>query len=241
MTKIKCRGILSALFLMCIFVSPVQGQAQSNQNADRLEALRELMEATEAAEAAAKKVEVKIKTVEAEEKDEAAEESDEPEFVNCYQYYQETETCPKEQCNLGCLGGIIYEDCEIGCEPKPCFEIPLEHCPTSVCQIQEGCEGVDVCFPQNDYAPPRCGDLAYSGSDVECCPGYVKRCGIEFFDGTCDMAGRDSIYGVPICLPCGNGICNQFENACNCPEDCRRRHTINIEYTPIQPRRSGSK
>lgn len=168
---------------------------------------------------------------------EKAEEKPEPVFENCYQYYYETNICPKQMCNHHCPGGIYTEECEVICEPKPCFEIGVEHCPESVCQIIEGCEGKDVCFPQNDFAPPACGDLAYAGDDIECCEGLTRRCGVEFFDGTCDMAGRFSIYGVPICVPCGNGVCNQFENACNCPEDCKKNHTINIEYTPIRPKR----
>lgn len=65
-----------------------------------------------------------------------------------------------------------------------------------------------------------CGDVAYAGQDVACCEGLVRRCGIEFLDGTCDMEGQDSVYNLPICIPCGDGLCGQFENRCNCPEDC---------------------
>ena len=67
----------------------------------------------------------------------------------------------------------------------------------------------------------KCGDLAYAGQDVDCCPGLVRRCGVEFFDGSCDMEGKNSIYSLPICVPCGDGVCGNFENRCNCPEDCK--------------------
>lgn len=150
--------------------------------------------------------------------------------ADCAAYYEKNGTCPNDVCVFDCLQGVIFEGCKKWCEPKPCFEIEAENCPEDFCQVVTGCEGKDVCFPLNDYVPPKCGGLAYSGADVECCPGLVKRCGIEFFDGSCDMVGKYSMDSIPMCIPCGNGVCNQFENACNCPEDCHKEFATDIEY-----------
>ena len=49
----------------------------------------------------------------------------------------------------------------------------------------------------------------------------IEHLEVVFFDGSCDLVGKSSVYAVPICIPCGNGICNQFETHCNCPEDCK--------------------
>ena len=136
----------------------------------------------------------------------------------CENTYKEKKQCPEDVCMFNCLGAIAYQGCEKGCYPRSCLEIPVESCPVSDCQVLKGCEDIDRCFPQTEAA--ECGDLAYQGQDVECCKGFVRRCGFEFFDRTCDMVGEKSVYGVPVCIPCGNGICNQFENRCNCPEDC---------------------
>lgn len=138
----------------------------------------------------------------------------------CANSYKTSGQCPEHKCNLGCMSGVEYEKCTISCEPKSCVELSADNCPLDVCMSLTGCDGNPVCYPQPSYSAPVCGDLAYAWQDVECCKGYVKRCGVEFFDGSCDMNGQNTLDSVPICLPCGNGICNQFENQCNCPEDC---------------------
>lgn len=138
---------------------------------------------------------------------------------HCQSAYKKKKQCPEDVCMFNCFGAITYEGCEKGCYPKPCLEIDVESCPLSDCQILKGCNDINRCYPQIDSGL-ECGDLAYQGQDVECCEGMVRRCGLEYFDRTCDMVAEKSVYGVPICVPCGNGICNQFENRCNCPEDC---------------------
>ncbi|MCA9406771.1 MAG: hypothetical protein KC684_09545 [Candidatus Omnitrophica bacterium] len=136
----------------------------------------------------------------------------------CQKQFEEHQVCPEETCyQLSCL----EEPCDEGCHPKSCLEIEPEHCPLSACRLLMGCNDTSVCYPLSKQDTPECGTNAYEGQDVECCEGFIKRCGVEFFDGTCDMIGKGSIDSVPICLPCGNGICNQFENRCNCPEDCK--------------------
>jgi len=130
--------------------------------------------------------------------------------------------CPKKLCNLNCIDINVGRACALKCVPKECFQIDAKYCPEE-CQIMKGCDGKDICYDKIDEDPPECGGLAYAGESVACCKGFVKRCGIEFFDGSCDMEGSFSIDSIPICLPCGNGICNQFENRCNCPEDCKEK------------------
>jgi len=137
----------------------------------------------------------------------------------CLKKYEQEKICPPEVCHLSCLGDE-QEQCEMTCLYNSCVEINAQNCPLDYCQILKGCNDGDVCFFQLKEEPPFCGDMAYAGQKVECCEGYVKRCGMEYFDGTCDMVGEGTDYNVPICIPCGNGYCNQFENTCNCPEDC---------------------
>ena len=96
-------------------------------------------------------------------------------------------------------------------------------CPTDHCQIMISCNGKKICYAQIKSESLKCGGLAYAGQDVSCCEGLVKRCGVEFFEGTCSPYSKNSI---PVCLPCGNGICNEFENRCNCPEDCGKPNKI---------------
>jgi hypothetical protein len=65
----------------------------------------------------------------------------------------------------------------------------------------EQCRGADSeCTPQ----------------DIPCCSGLsaVPLAIIEE-DGTCIAA----LCGT-ICVPCGNGVCDERENKCNCPTDC---------------------
>ena len=145
-----------------------------------------------------------------------------PQNLNyCYSAYEGAKACPPAICRLDCIGGINIEDCEKTCVPKPCFEIDAADCPLESCQILEGCNKQKVCYPKYQGEPFECGDLAYFGQK-DCCTGLVKKCGVEFFDGSCDMVAEYSMYGVPMCIPCGDGVCGQFENACNCPEDCKR-------------------
>ena len=138
----------------------------------------------------------------------------------CLDTYQKTGTCPKDVCSYLCPGGKFYNGCELLCQPKVCLQLSADDCPTDTCQIVVGCTGEKICYNKLKEATQKCGGLSFPGQDVPCCEGFVKRCGVEFFDGTCDMIGKHSRNSIPICLPCGNGICNQFENRCNCPEDC---------------------
>ena len=53
--------------------------------------------------------------------------------------------------------------------------------------------------------------------NLPCCSGLKEvPLSFESSDGQCIAANCGSI-----CRPCGNGICDENENRCNCPEDCR--------------------
>lgn len=141
---------------------------------------------------------------------------------SCTEIYEQDGFCLPTKCFLKCVSGSPGPGCLVEiCQPKPCIHIDPQYCPLDHCQVLKGCGENDLrCyFPTPPSAPSGCGDLGYIGP-ADCCEGLVKRCGAEFFDQSCDMAGEYTIYGVPVCVPCGNGICNQFENRCNCPEDC---------------------
>ena len=140
--------------------------------------------------------------------------------MNCQEAFQQTGLCYPEMCAFGCQDGIQIDGCLLSCGPKPCLEIEAKNCPLDRCQLIKGCDQKkDVCY-EKELSLPACGELGYVGQ-AECCEGFVKRCGYSFFDGTCDMIGTNSVYAIPICIPCGNKICNQFEDQCNCPEDCK--------------------
>jgi len=141
-------------------------------------------------------------------------------FTYCFGKYQQEGICPEDSCKLYCLSEEARTECEQACLPKECTQIPIKKCPLDFCAVLQNCSGERVCHDRQRGAIPKCGDVAYSGQDVACCAGLVRRCGVQFFEGHCDMEGKGSIYSLPICIPCGNGICEQFEDRCNCPEDC---------------------
>lgn len=139
---------------------------------------------------------------------------------DCQKVFLEKKQCPEEMCTLlACPSRDQNDLCQPKCVVKPCVEIDAAHCPLDVCQVLKGCGKSEVCYYQFKYEPRDCGDVGYSGN-LECCEGLVKRCGEKFMDGGCDMEGTNTAYSVPICIPCGDHICSQFENSCNCPQDC---------------------
>jgi len=149
-------------------------------------------------------------------------EDDRPEDLDAYcrQHYEKDGGCPETVCRLTELPGQEGEEPSQECRAQECVEIEPKDCPQDYCALMQDCSGEKICHYQMPGDLAECGDLAYAGQDVPCCPGLVQRCGIEFLDGTCDMEGKDSVYNLPICIPCGDGICGNFENRCNCPEDC---------------------
>jgi len=138
----------------------------------------------------------------------------------CKNQFFDNGSCPDNICSLTCAefseeGKCLAKECY----GKVCFEISLKNCPKEFCDILIGCSGEKVCYSLPAYESDDCGKLAYTGGN-KCCEGFIKKCGVEYLDKTCEMSPINSSYSVAMCLPCGNGVCNQFENRCNCPEDC---------------------
>lgn len=146
-------------------------------------------------------------------------------FVDfCQTAYLENTVCPPSTCQLKCADGQVIENCSQVCLPKECAVISAENCPKDFCHTVTDCSKKISCQPNSlEGYIPQCGALAYSGQEVSCCPGLVKRCGFDYLDGKCNMEGKNTSYNVPICIPCGNGVCSNFENHCNCPEDCKKK------------------
>lgn len=137
----------------------------------------------------------------------------------CQKIFDEEKKCPGETCVMVVSDDFEDEYTKQVCQAKPCDEISAEECPLDFCDQMINCRDEEICnFKMID--PPECGNLSYAGQDVPCCEGLVRRCGVAFLDDTCDMYGDDSEYNIPICIPCGDGVCTNFENVCNCPEDC---------------------
>lgn len=143
-------------------------------------------------------------------------------LAHCFDVYKKTEKCPEAICNLECIPQDGKSECENVCLPKECTKIDVNACPPDFCNVMINCSEKETCYFKMIGEQAKCGDLAYAGQGVECCEGLVRRCGVEFLDGTCDMKGENSVYSLSICIPCGDDICGQFEDACNCPEDCRK-------------------
>lgn len=139
----------------------------------------------------------------------------------CYNTYIKTKECPT-LCQLQCADETTGKECQTyWCLPRKCTELSAAECPPTYCSLMTNCSQEKICHYQMEGEKPECGDEAYAGQDVSCCPGLVRRCGYEFADGTCDMEGKnDPVYSLPICVSCGDGLCGQFESYCNCPEDC---------------------
>jgi len=96
--------------------------------------------------------------------------------------------------------------------------------PTSCCGglILDKCVG--ECAPSILGTCVKCRDenAACTPEDIPCCEGLIKvPMAFEDEDGRCVAATCGSI-----CRPCGNGICDDNENRCNCPEDCQEKWNI---------------
>ncbi|MCK4918458.1 MAG: hypothetical protein KAS02_01585 [Candidatus Pacebacteria bacterium] len=69
---------------------------------------------------------------------------------------------------------------------------------------------------------PECRNQDYgcSNSTISCCAGLkaVADC-FEVADQDGNLCACSTCGSI--CLPCGNGVCEDGENACNCPEDCK--------------------
>jgi len=78
-----------------------------------------------------------------------------------------------------------------------------------------GCIDQVCCLPQ---ACAGAGEFVPVMPDAkQCCPGLQTIPTAEISeDGTCMF-----LDGAALCSDCGNGSCEEWENVCNCPEDCQ--------------------
>lgn len=137
----------------------------------------------------------------------------------CAEQYAQEGVCDENVCAQRCLGDLVFEGCPQECVAKTCLDLSIANCPKDACEILEGCSGDKTCYFKIEDEGMRCGSFAYAGKRLECCEGFQRRCGDEYFDGSCGM-GEGTMSCVPICIPCGDGVCGVLENKCNCPEDC---------------------
>jgi len=121
----------------------------------------------------------------------------------------------------------LDDDCEGGCPAVmskhwTCFSEPK--CIDNKCELQENCAEEGEQYSRD-----------YEGYPRYCCEGLI-----EWYSGldTSISVGEecyetDITAGVPIgtCISCGNGICEDIENACNCLEDCLNGD--NSEYSNV--------
>ena len=153
----------------------------------------------------------------------------------CLNSFLREDICPPKICEMKCSADqAANPDCFIGCLPRECPKIKAEDCPADYCAIMTDCSKKKICHYKMAGEQPACGNLAYAGQDVDCCKGFQRRCGVEFLEGYCDMEGKNSIYNIPICIPCGDGICAQFEDRCNCPEDCLRETPKKVDRKTLK-------
>ena len=120
-----------------------------------------------------------------------------------------------------CCAGLKAESNYLWDESGECTEagqLICVRCGNWSCQ-----EGENPCICPSDCDPSifhggDCvdfGDTAYASEGLKCCDGSEL-----LPDYTInDYCGRVS-FDSGICLKCGDGICEDPENRCNCPDDC---------------------
>jgi len=67
---------------------------------------------------------------------------------------------------------------------------------------------IELCIKEGDYSNPFW--------DSGCCIGLIESLVYEIDEsGNCI-----ALTGPNICINCGDGLCKEWENRCNCPDDC---------------------
>jgi len=65
------------------------------------------------------------------------------------------------------------------------------------------------------------GGTLFPNDGNKCCVGLSPRWNYEIQeDGSCKSISGSSGHQL-ICVKCGNGVCGEGENGCNCPKDCK--------------------
>jgi len=103
--------------------------------------------------------------------------------------------------------------------------------PITCCQPGEGTSCCTeaapyTCFAYGDSVDgdglDRCRELGeqVGGKAIcpaDCCDGLARVPNLVPGPDGCEGSGH---MGISVCLLCGDGVCDDLENACNCPEDC---------------------
>lgn len=147
----------------------------------------------------------------------------------CKNVYEKSGECPENHCEIDCWcgpnNGSDMFGCAPGCCQKSCSDYSAENCPTGDCDLWKNCSGEYICHDGPSLGSLECGVMGFYSQNLDCCDGFIRRCGKENRDGTCDMEEKIENYPFPKCIPCGDGICENTgghsENKCNCPEDCK--------------------
>jgi len=71
-------------------------------------------------------------------------------------------------------------------------------------------------FPCQEYSCKKAGESSFV---FGCCEGLKEITPIIAYDEECNEIGCTGCTSV--CSDCGNNICEEWENKCNCPEDCK--------------------
>ena len=100
--------------------------------------------------------------------------------------------------------------------PNAAGELP--RCPDGSAEVDlPGCDRGGICCMGGADCVPDGGRVAVIPDAPRCCPG-LERIPIAAYDeaqGMCMVAD-----GAALCSSCGNGVCAEWENVCNCPRDC---------------------
>jgi hypothetical protein len=121
-------------------------------------------------------------------------------------------------------------------EPGPCEMSATNECPAH-CDVVEGCDGKKVCLAPVPATDKSCGDKGSFRWDLKCCAGLARRCGTIAADGRCTESGPELQERLPMCLTCGNRVCDPLENRCNCPEDCAPKEVKTTVTAPAASRK----
>jgi len=140
----------------------------------------------------------------------------EVEYVSCSKGFTENKWISRK-----CVNGKWIEYAYAYMTGQPCPPCTCKD--NSVCKegyscINGKCISVVInCIPEGGHGPivPM----------VSCCEGLTPICNVSDKTGEC----RYRCVGDFFCTKCGDGICKDPENKCNCPKDCAKE---NIVVTP---------
>ncbi|MCK5320070.1 oligosaccharide repeat unit polymerase [Candidatus Parcubacteria bacterium] len=118
------------------------------------------------------------------------------------------------------LGGKKLEIIGVSVEPKKVPDnyegaVAGDYWPGYIKILDYSIKGI-VCVKEGKYADH------LSKDSFECCNGLSKASALPMDDNCEVIIPKNSPGAEPgwVCINCGDGNCNKYENKCNCPEDC---------------------